>query len=353
MTCKRCGHEFCWLCGQDYHHHINPCQNTYRNIFSTRNDDPYLRTIWNHRAWGPNVPVRAVTRGIASLVGFSLATIPAALAIPVGIVLGIVKIGKATVNTTRRNPIRTWVQRRQDRREMRERIRRLSEIGVYPLSTRQRSSNFSCVFLSQNSAGRTSLLQAFFAQDYEVSINPTAPTMLSSSQVHYFDGPVPPFADPITHCFFCVSVMDRSPLDAVNTMAQNWRSGLGNFERNRAARLIILVTQADRRDERIAERQKILEDQDSKSEENLQEQKKHTPYRTDYLTLERGRELSRTNNFEYIECSIRGPFGDYNREGTDSHQGGLWYMRLENRNPGPLRHCSLQNDRVLFPDLLS
>jgi len=74
MTCRECCHEFWWCCGQAYRgkHKLRLCA-----------PSSSIRSLVQHRSlyWGPNVPVRAVTKVTASCVGLGLGVTAAALSV--------------------------------------------------------------------------------------------------------------------------------------------------------------------------------------------------------------------------------------------------------------------------------
>jgi len=74
MTCRGCRHEFWWCCGQAYRGNHNEvlCAPGTAIGFVAHHPSPY---------WGPNVPVRAVTKVTASCVGLGLGVTAAALSV--------------------------------------------------------------------------------------------------------------------------------------------------------------------------------------------------------------------------------------------------------------------------------
>jgi len=82
MTCRGCRHEFWWCCGQAYRgkHNEFLCAPGTAIGFIAHHPSPY---------WGPNVPVRAITKVTASCVGLGLGVTAAAVsAVAVPLYLG-------------------------------------------------------------------------------------------------------------------------------------------------------------------------------------------------------------------------------------------------------------------------
>ena len=103
MTCRGCRHEFWWCCGQAYKgkHRLRWCS-----------PSSGIRSVAHStsRFWGPNVPVRAITKVTASCIGFGLGVTAAA----VSVVVVPLYLGGCTLSA--KSGFKDWRRGRRQRR---------------------------------------------------------------------------------------------------------------------------------------------------------------------------------------------------------------------------------------------